>query len=118
MNNNNKNEITFLHVPFDQKDKAKALGARWDSAEKKWFVPAGMPVQVFSQWLNAPAKPVHAERKTLDTRLWVAVPEHSPKLYVDLVPKTGWYSNLRSELAKEEWDLRGKRFFARNKSRR
>lgn len=105
MNNNNNNEITFLHVPFDQKDKAKALGARWDSAQKKWFVPAGMSVQLFSQWLNAPSVPVQAPKKTLDTSLWVAVPEHSPKLYVDLVPKTGWYSNLRSELAKEEWDL-------------
>jgi len=33
---------TYLTVPFAQKDKAKALGARWDGAAKRWFVPAGV----------------------------------------------------------------------------
>lgn len=28
----------FLDIPFAQKDKAKALGATWDSNEKKWFI--------------------------------------------------------------------------------
>lgn len=99
---NNNNEITFLHVPFAEKDKAKSLGARWSATDKKWFVPAGVALKPFSQWLKAPAT---IEKKTLDTSRWVKVPEHSPKLYVDLVPKTGWYSNLRSELATHEWDL-------------
>ena len=27
-----------LNVPYDQKDKAKALGAKWDPASKKWWV--------------------------------------------------------------------------------
>jgi len=103
MDNKNNNEITYLHVPFDQKDQAKALGARWNGTEKKWFVPAGVPIKPFSRWLNAP--PPKPEKKTLDTSRWVRVPEHSPRLYVDLVPKTGWYSNLRSELAPHEWDL-------------
>lgn len=28
----------FLEVPFDQKDQAKACGARWDKDERAWFV--------------------------------------------------------------------------------
>jgi len=27
------------------------------------------------------------------------------KLFVDLVPQSAWFSNLRSELKKEEWDI-------------
>ena len=44
---------TYLTVPFSQKDKAKALGARWDSAQKQWFVPAGMELAPFQAWLPA-----------------------------------------------------------------
>lgn len=31
-----------IAVPFSEKDEAKALGARWDSAEKTWYAPAGL----------------------------------------------------------------------------
>ena len=30
----------LLSVPYEQKDKAKALGAKWDPASKKWWVKA------------------------------------------------------------------------------
>ncbi|WP_157199584.1 DUF5710 domain-containing protein [Methylomonas koyamae] len=32
---------TYLNVPYAQKDAAKALGARWDASNKKWYIPAG-----------------------------------------------------------------------------
>lgn len=41
---------TYLNVPFAQKDAAKALGARWDAANKKWYVPADKDVSLFAQW--------------------------------------------------------------------
>jgi hypothetical protein len=40
----------YLNVPFAQKDEAKALGARWDAVEKKWFVPADKDITLFSRW--------------------------------------------------------------------
>ncbi|TPQ26294.1 DUF5710 domain-containing protein [Methylomonas sp. EFPC3] len=42
---------TYLNVPYAQKDAAKALGARWDAANKKWYVPAGKDLEPFGQWL-------------------------------------------------------------------
>lgn len=42
--------ITYLNVPYAQKDAAKALGARWDAVHKKWYVPAGKDVAPFAQW--------------------------------------------------------------------
>ena len=41
---------TYLNVPFAQKDEAKALGARWDAANKKWFVPADKDITLFARW--------------------------------------------------------------------
>jgi len=31
----------YLHVPFDKKDEAKRLGAKWDKDLKRWFAPNG-----------------------------------------------------------------------------
>jgi hypothetical protein len=41
---------TYLNVPFAQKDAAKALGARWDAANKKWYVPDNKDITLFAQW--------------------------------------------------------------------
>ncbi|MCK9395184.1 MAG: DUF5710 domain-containing protein [Methylobacter sp.] len=40
----------YLNVPFAQKDEAKALGARWDAVQKKWFVPSDKDVALFARW--------------------------------------------------------------------
>ncbi|TWI69690.1 hypothetical protein IP91_00763 [Pseudoduganella lurida] len=40
----------FLKVPFAEKDEAKGLGARWDPARKKWYVPQGVNPAPFSRW--------------------------------------------------------------------
>ncbi|MCK9606490.1 MAG: DUF5710 domain-containing protein [Methylomonas sp.] len=71
--------ITYLNVPYAQKDAAKALGARWDTVNKKWYVPIGKEIAPFAQWLSdfvpqqagnsvAPNKPistVSATKKTI-----------------------------------------------------
>ncbi|MDP3745241.1 MAG: DUF5710 domain-containing protein [Methylotenera sp.] len=45
-----------LKVPFNEKDQAKALGARWNAELKLWYVPAGVDSAPFEKWLsNAPA---------------------------------------------------------------
>lgn len=41
---------TYLNVPFSQKDEAKALGAKWDPTNKKWYVPGGLDVALFVKW--------------------------------------------------------------------
>ena len=44
--------ITFLEVPFAQKEQAKVLGARWDPLKKKWYVPEGLSLVPFKMWLS------------------------------------------------------------------
>jgi len=48
---------TFLTVPFKDKDAAKVLGARWDAAQRQWFVPEGRELAPFAVWLPAGAVP-------------------------------------------------------------
>jgi hypothetical protein len=31
-------ERIYLNVPYEEKDRVKSLGARWDPAKKKWWV--------------------------------------------------------------------------------
>ena len=40
----------FLNVPFQEKDKAKALGARWDSQTKRWYYSRPEDTEKFSKW--------------------------------------------------------------------
>ena len=44
------NTKTYLNVSYAQKDVVKALGARWDPAHKKWYVPANIDLGLFDAW--------------------------------------------------------------------
>jgi exodeoxyribonuclease VII large subunit len=52
---------TYLTVPFSQKDRAKALGARWDTIQKQWYAPAGLELSLFGAWLPAGQKASEAD---------------------------------------------------------
>lgn len=42
---------TYLTTRYAEREKVKALGARWDAARKQWFVPEGMDLAPFQPWL-------------------------------------------------------------------
>lgn len=42
---------TYLAVPFADKDRAKAAGARWDGARRAWYVEGGRDLAPFRAWL-------------------------------------------------------------------
>jgi len=87
-----------MKVPFEEKDAAKGLGAKWDASRRTWYIPEGLSSAAFSRWMPLPA-----------TKLPQA------RLFVDLVPNTAWFSNLRSELTVPEWaSVKTKTFRAAN----
>lgn len=65
----------LLDVPFAEKDQAKALGARWNPAEKKWYVPDELTADLtqFQKWLT-PNQNSHALTPT-DNTLSLALEE-------------------------------------------
>ena len=40
-----------LVTPFAEKDAAKALGARWDSAKKQWYIVDVSDLTPFLRWI-------------------------------------------------------------------
>ncbi|WP_156901978.1 DUF5710 domain-containing protein [Azohydromonas australica] len=58
----------ILDCPFEQRNQAKALGARWDPAIKKWYVMDPPDLAPFAPWLPGDAadfvgRPVAGETK-------------------------------------------------------
>lgn len=43
--------MIYLNCPFTDKDRVKALGARFNGTVKKWYVPEGLSLEPFKKWL-------------------------------------------------------------------
>lgn len=81
----------YLDIPYAEKDEAKALGARWDKQKKQWYALQGADPELFARWGSRANNSGQAKRS-------------EATLSIELVPKTAWFSNLRSELTEDEWD--------------
>lgn len=84
----------WLDVPFAEKDEAKELGARWSPDAKRWFAPRpGMTC--LERWTALPDVPdlLPGEDRTLGSGL-----------FVDLVPSTCWFTNVRSCVSPKDWE--------------
>ena len=44
-------EPIYLDCPYSEKDQVKQLGARFNGAVKKWYIPAGLEIEPFARWL-------------------------------------------------------------------
>lgn len=51
-NTNIAQENTPINVPYKEKNEAKALGAKWDSKNKTWYVPTGEDLSKFGKWYS------------------------------------------------------------------
>jgi hypothetical protein len=87
-------ERIWLDVPYAEKDQAKQAGARWGPAAKRWYAPRkGMTA--LQPWAAAPDVPdlLPGEDRTL-----------GQGLFVDLVPSSCWFTNVRSCVAPRDWE--------------
>ena len=53
-----------LKVPFNEKDQAKSLGARWNAEAKLWYVPQGVDATLFEKWLTSTPNFVPTQQAT------------------------------------------------------
>lgn len=67
---------TFLKVPFKANSKVRALGARFDSGSRQWYVPDGHELTPFESWLPADSSALAAIANPTgpDSGLSVTVP--------------------------------------------
>jgi hypothetical protein len=87
-------ERAYVDVPFAEKDEAERCGARWDMAERRWYAPPGRESGL-SRW--APAAPLPAVLTGEDRTF-------GSGLFVDLIPASCWFTNVRSCVSARDWD--------------
>jgi hypothetical protein len=47
-----KEKRTYLEVPYKEKEIAKLLGAKFDGAKKRWYIPIGAKSELFDKWIK------------------------------------------------------------------
>ncbi|WP_307867755.1 DUF5710 domain-containing protein [Umezawaea beigongshangensis] len=84
----------WLDVPHSDKDEAKALGARWDAGAKRWYASRAGADRV-KRWEALPDVPdlLPGEDRTFGSGL-----------FVDLVPDSCWFTNVRSCVDQRDWE--------------
>jgi hypothetical protein len=87
----------YLAVPFVEKDEAKSFGAKWDRECKKWYCEKN----------NKNYKVLLEKWKINDTSIELIGEDREfggNTLFIDLVPSTCWFSNVRSCIHPKHWD--------------
>lgn len=84
----------YLEVSYSEREQAKALGARWDPAARRWWAPPAATA-ARQRW---PARPEVPALLPGEDRTFGA------GLFVDLVPTTCWFTNVRSSVAPGDWE--------------
>lgn len=84
----------WLDVPFGDKDAAKALGARWDPSARRWYDPRPVTAEL-QPWVALPDVPdlLPGEDRTFGSGL-----------FVDLIPSTCWFTNVRTCVSPRDWE--------------
>jgi hypothetical protein len=84
----------FLDVPFGEKDEAKALGARWDPGARRWYAPRP-GIAGLERWAALADVPdlLPGEDRSFGAGL-----------FVDLVPRSCWFTNVRSCVSERDWE--------------
>lgn len=100
--------MIYLDVPYADKDEARALGARWNVTARRWYAPDEAARQRLSRWAAKPDLPMTlpGEDRTFDSGL-----------FVDLVPLSCWFTNVRSCVAPTEWDRLRRMIYGRAEDR-
>lgn len=83
----------WLDVPYAEKGEAKSLGAKWDPSARRWYAPAPLPK--LKRWRARPDLP---ELLPGEDRSF------GGGLFVDLVPSSCWFTNVRSCVTAADWD--------------
>jgi Domain of unknown function (DUF5710) len=83
----------WLDVPHAEKDAAKSAGARWDSAVRRWYAPQAALLPGLARWEPVIPEVLPGEDRTF-----------GQGLFVDLVPSTCWFTNVRSCVDENQWD--------------
>lgn len=84
--------VTFLDVPYCEKDDAKSMGAKWNPVKKSWFAPNDED-ELIERWGENLLNSLDGEDRTFGGN----------DLFVDMIPRTSWFNNVRKAIVKKDW---------------
>lgn len=73
----------YLRVPYAEKDRAKAAGARWDASARSWYAPSDRHALYLIEWLPEPLKAeftqkaADEEKRRREAKEWESHPPRS-----------------------------------------
>ncbi len=88
----------WLDVPYSDKEQAKMAGARWDPSARRWYAPtpaAAVAGGRLARWAALPDLPVVLAGEDRG---------FGAGLFVDLVPSSCWFTNVRSCVSQRDWE--------------
>lgn len=71
----------YLSVPFEEKDRAKELGARWDPDEKRWYFTDESKSELFKEWMPKPG--IGFEDLSSEQKRFVKIAKKGKNVLVD-----------------------------------
>lgn len=77
--------IVYINVPKEEKDQAKALGAKWDRNNMCWFVPVNKDLSLFNKWEKVDEKDLIVRKEQLQQK--------------------GFFKDLTVNFSWSEWDF-------------
>lgn len=72
-----RSPLQYLTVPYEEKEEAKGLGARWDPQQQSWYLPPEIERAPFAKWMQGAALgPTEGRAEVPDPkeRVYLAVP--------------------------------------------
>ena len=99
----------FLQVPYADRAEVKAFGAKWDKKERLWYFDHGKVSEeqasdLLTYWGgHKPLEELKGEDRTFG----------GDQLFVDLIPKTCWFQNVRVCVVPTDWDRLRKLVYTR-----
>lgn len=85
----------WLDVPYDQRHEAEKAGAVWNDQRRRWYTPKPDP-EAFAKWLPS--------GEELPSTFAGEDRTFGEGLFVDLIPRTCWFTNVRSCVAQRDWE--------------
>ena len=99
--------MDYLSVPFDENNIAKDLGAKFNWDKKLWYIPSNISEKnkeiLLKKWPYKVITNLFGEDRTY----------MGNELFVDLIPKSCWFTNVRSNIHKSDWDTIRKYIYSR-----
>lgn len=102
----------YLGTTFTDRDDVKKHGAKWDFIEKRWYCEKGLRKSNPKNYKYL-IKKYPSNSKPITELLGEDRTFGGNELYVDLIPNTCWFNNVRSCIDPKDWDRLRKFVYSR-----